>query len=439
MQPLAVIGLLGLAITVIVILHRFVDKQSNIMAVKKFDRWKKEGDEEHQRRMALLDAEYRAMQQKCASEYELKRRAADDYSAGKIREADLYYHDKKRQVDSYMDLLEDLKRQIGQSKFSSRWIASQYEKLMDRTLEFITFRTQYRSEKTAEVLATQRKLRKEAERKARFFELLLSYYENLFPWLQDYRDEDDDLVIGQYDDPVSGGDVRDDDESSYWLSPEEWARLSSVERNQLALDRYVKSRNRSPHEIGRDYEAFIGYGYESQGYQVTYHGMLMGVEDLGRDLICTKNGVRLVVQCKCWSAARVIREKHINQLFGTMVEYAIRNHCVLDGCLGRLQSIEDLTKTKVKGVFVTSTLLSEEARCFADVLGIEILQGLVPGNYPRIKCNVNPDRNTKIYHLPFDQQYERIAINRSEGDFYAFTVLEAENGGFVRAKRHFAD
>lgn len=220
MQPLAVIGLLGLAITVIVILKHFVDKQSNIMAVKKFDRWKKEGEDEHRRRLASLDVEYRTIQQKFASEYEQSRRAADDYNAGKIREADLYYHEKKRQVDAYMDMIEDLKNQLKNSKFSCRWIATQYEKLMDRTQEFIIFRTQYRSEKTAEVLATQRRLRKEAEGNARYFELLLSYYENLFPWLQEYKDAEDDLVLGQYDEPISGGVVRDDDESSYWLSNE---------------------------------------------------------------------------------------------------------------------------------------------------------------------------------------------------------------------------
>jgi hypothetical protein len=39
----------------------------------------------------------------------------------------------------------------------------------------------------------------------------------------------------------------------------------------------------------------------------------------------------------------------------------------------------------------------------------------------------------KIYHLPFDQQYDRTKIRPGTGEKYAYTVAEAENDGFRRA------
>ena len=57
-------------------------------------------------------------------------------------------------------------------------------------------------------------------------------------------------------------------------------------------------------------------------------------------------------------------------------------------------------------------------------------------DYPRIKCNVGRDSygfKTKIYHLPFDQQYDNVIIEPQKGECFAFTVEEAENKGFRRA------
>ena len=61
-----------------------------------------------------------------------------------------------------------------------------------------------------------------------------------------------------------------------------------MERNQLALDRYKASHKKSKWQIGRDYELYIGYRYSQSGYSVDYFGSYMGLEDLGRDLICKK-------------------------------------------------------------------------------------------------------------------------------------------------------
>ena len=55
--------------------------------------------------------------------------------------------------------------------------------------------------------------------------------------------------------------------------------------------------------------------------------------------------------------------------------------------------------------------------------------------YPMIKCNINQRSKEKIYHLPFDQQYDRAKIDMNKGEFYASSVSEAEEAGFRRAKR----
>jgi len=41
----------------------------------------------------------------------------------------------------------------------------------------------------------------------------------------------------------------------------------------------------------------------------------------------------------------------------------------------------------------------------------------------------------KIYHLPFDQQYDRTKIISDKGEKYVYTVAEAEKAGFRRAWR----
>ena len=55
------------------------------------------------------------------------------------------------------------------------------------------------------------------------------------------------------------------------------------------------------------------------------------------------------------------------------------------------------------------------------------------GKYPMIKCNISSNGN-KIYHLPFDQQYDKTLI-RNVGECYVSTVKEAEEKGFRRAFR----
>ncbi len=201
------------------------------------------------------------------------------------------------------------------------------------------------------------------------------------------------------------------------MSKEEYDKLNTTQRNQLALDRYVSNR-KSKWQVGRDYEMYVGYKYSLKNYNIEYSGIIKKLEDMGRDLIATKDEEILIIQCKNWSQDKIIHEKHIFQLYGTVVLYQIN------------------TLYKVKGIFITSTALSEKAKLVANYLNIEVIENYSLGQFPRIKCNINRQTQEKIYHLPFDQKYDKTIIEPKKGEFYAYTVEEAESQGFRRAFKH---
>lgn len=272
------------------------------------------------------------------------------------------------------------------------------------------------AERVREV-ASQRRV---AEKLYRVLKYKLEYYENLFPWLVDFTGEDVDDLIRQITERKERGKEEleePDDPVKKWLTQAEYSRLSTVERNQRALDRYWRKK-KSKWEIGRDYERYIGYLYESRGYAVYYQGIVEGLADLGRDLICRKDSWVEIVQCKYWSKEKQIHEKHIFQLLGTVIAYRI-----------------DYPKARVTPWFITSTTLSETAKRFAKELDIRWAENYPLKPYPCIKCNVSRRDGTKIYHLPFDQQYDRALIEEERNECYVETVREAEALRFRRAFR----
>ena len=86
-------------------------------------------------------------------------------------------------------------------------------------------------------------------------------------------------------------------------------------------------------------------------------------------------------------------------------------------------------------VLYTTYECSDTARKFAQLLGVRLFENVAFQPYPCIKCNVSRIDGQRIYHLPFDQQYDDTIIGDDEDDFYAMTVTQAENAGFRRAYR----
>ena len=263
-----------------------------------------------------------------------------------------------------------------------------------------------------------RKIRADARQQitaAKVAEYELEYLKSLYPVL-------DEVLASDYKDIQYKKELPDYDYTKDYLSKEEWSLLNETERNQLALDRYIDSHKKSKWQIGRDYELYCGYLYECKGYSVEYFGSNKGLEDLGRDLIATKDSLTDIVQCKYWSKDKCIHEKHIFQLYGTLTCYLIENN---------------LPELLVRGVFITNITLSDMARNVADRLGIVVKENVPIGDFPRIKCNIGHDEfglQTRIYHLPMDQQYDKVKLHK-KGEKMVFTVKEAEDSGFRRAYR----
>lgn len=251
-----------------------------------------------------------------------------------------------------------------------------------------------------------------------------NYLLAMFPELQEYID-------GEAVQELSSEVPEElDDKRQYYIPKEEWETLNESQKSQIALDRYNERRRLTNSQVGRDYEEYIAFLFRNRckGAVIDMYGEQKGLADLGRDLIVKHSGKVYIVQCKRWSQDRVIREKHIMQLFGTTIEYCWEM---------KKKDIHplDVIGKSVIPVFVTTTELSPTANRFAERLGV-IVYKVPMGDYPQIKCNIGKE-GERIYHLPFDQQYNTTIIEHNKGEFMAWTVQEAEDRGFRHAMRHY--
>lgn len=289
-------------------------------------------------------------------------------------------------------------------------------------------RPAYAQARNVKEIAKEKKLFKKEAQVAKY---IIEYYESLFPWLQEYVGFNSDELIKS----VYSENYIEEDPVAFYITKSEYENLSVTERNQRALDRYW-NRDKDPWQIGRDYERYIGYLYEIKGFKVHYHGIEKIKDDLGRDLICTKGDYIQIVQCKYWSHQKAIpiRENHITQLYGTTIKYFLDfNKASKNPQLSLFPDI--LKESKISPVLIATTELSNTAKEFAEILNITVHKIPMDKNYPCIKCNINKQTNERIYHLPFDQQYDHTQIELSKGEMWARTVTEAENNGYRRAYR----
>jgi hypothetical protein len=334
---------------------------------------------------------------------------------------------------------EELEKIAGQKATGFPWLARAYSKyfqLQDRKSAKYLETKKHPARKTArEIRRDIAKKRREAEEKWRILRARVDYYETLFPWLTELVDEDiDDLLL------QVGGERRDEstdapskDPVRRWIPEGQYRSLTTAERNQMALERYLESR-KSKRKIGRDYERYVGYVWEQKGYTVEYYGIEQGLEDLGRDLIATKGEETCIIQCKMWSRHKTIHEKHLFQLYGSTVKYRIQNE--RESHSRQMSMFNDRPTGQIQPIFVTTTTLSSMAHKVAEALDVRVLEEYeYDSSYPMIKCNVARGTGEKIYHLPFDQKYDDVIIEPERGERYVKTAHEAERLGFRRAHR----
>ena len=353
-------------------------------------------------------------------EMDRKRKDIESFHIARQQELESFHVARQQEFERLLQETRELKTEFGKGFICGRkWLANAFAEFVftrDTEAECALVVKPNPAWKAAEAVSELRSKRTDMARKLKFLEYQLASYEEYFPFLLDYRDAILDEVIDMRQGDVDAMEDIDPALSLGYLSKGEYDGLSHAEKFQLALDRYWQ-RNKGNVEIGRLYERYIGYLYETGGWAVSYQGIIRGYEDYGRDLICTMDGSALVVQCKCWSKHKIIREKHIMQLYGTYVLYCITEQT-----------------HSVSPVFITSTSLSKEAEMVAAELGVEVRHEELK-RYPMIKCNINGSTGERIYHLPFDQQYDRVLVGNEPGEFYAETVQQAEMAGFRRAYR----
>lgn len=247
------------------------------------------------------------------------------------------------------------------------------------------------------------------------YEYQLGYLIDLYPDLAEVLE--DEFV----ENPVI--DYKEYDPIKDWISPEEYRNMPEAKRNQLALDRYNKNKNNW--QIGRDYELYVGQYFENLGFKVDYNGMNRGYEDRGSDLIAKKDGKTFIFQCKyrghkkTTGEEKQLHENSVTQLLGTTARYAVEHK---------------IPKEKIRPYLITNKTLEEDAKKCAAFLGISYIERMEFKRFPQIKCNISKD-GEKIYHLPMDQQYNKVKIDKP-GECYAYTVDEAEQLGFRRAFRY---
>lgn len=250
------------------------------------------------------------------------------------------------------------------------------------------------------------------------FEYLLSIY----PELRVYREDDAYLQYMQEEEQRCN--------IISWISDTEYRELSEIEREQLAVDRYIENyKNKwTSWEKGRNYEIYVAYmlyndkSILDDGFDIIQEGLNKKLEDKGRDIIAThrRTGQVLIIQCKNWSEHSMIRENVIFQLYGSYMQWLIENN-------------KNLTDDVVPCLYYTCDLSPEAEEC-ARMLKVKCVK-FPMGKFPAIKCNVNKNTNQLIYHLPFDRHYDLVKIN-AKGKGYKFSIAEAIKEGFRRAYNH---
>lgn len=201
-------------------------------------------------------------------------------------------------------------------------------------------------------------------------------------------------------------------EHDRWLAEKRSAPPPTPESNAPSANTAPPKPNQyTPAELGKMYERYIGYQYWQKGYDVEYHGINKGLEDLGIDLICRNGRDTILVQTKYWAAHNPVRENTVFQLYG-----AARYWQAL------------YPDQNISATIVTSSGFSEQARAAARVLCITLQAGnKYNPNYPTVKC-IRASNGSRQYRLPEDSDYDSFPRPIT----YLHDTASAENQGFTR-------
>lgn len=405
-------------------------------------------DEYYNRKRMEIDL-HKAKRQTEIDEYREKRQEEiNAYKEGVQEEIDEYKEEIEAEINDWKfsdDTLygirnyemEEYKKKFGitdekqiiraiKSEFPFTYTASMSADFEAALFEEVEKRLRWKSQPAKssadEISEAKRKFRKsqiECKTMLYKYEFLLT----AFPELRKYVEDEKGLL--SLSEAQSYNDFSDNyDRVRDYLSADEYRRLTTTQRNQLALDRY-NARPKSNWVIGTEFEMYCEHILRRRGFETIDYGVRKRLNDLGRDIIAKNDNKTYIIQCKRWAESREVHENVICQLYGTAMEYNFR--------MNRDNPTPTLFDEEVVPMLMTTAELSETAREFAKKLDVVALR-VKMGDYPQIKCHIGRN-GERIYHLPFDQQYYNTHINENEGDRYVDSVEEAERLGFRRAYR----
>ena len=163
-------------------------------------------------------------------------------------------------------LRENVKKIAQDNTQNAPWLAERYAdyfETIDNKIEEYLIYKKNPAVKASEVVSTIKKEKEELLKQNKLLQYQLSFLKFEFPMLEDAIQLDAKDLQDAIDRITNNEEIKDDYEIlTPYLSPEEYQKLSSTEKYQLALDRYMSKKKKSLWEIGISYERYISYIYE---------------------------------------------------------------------------------------------------------------------------------------------------------------------------------
>ena len=171
-------------------------------------------------------------------------------------------------------------------------------------------------------------------------------------------------------------------------------------------------------ELGIEYERYIGYLWESQGYKVIYNGATKGSADGGIDLIFISEFTTYVIQCKRWKKGSYINTEEIKKFHQNVKKFKKSNR-------------ELIGDNNLSAIFYSTVKFTSDAKKVAKRYKIDcqVKEFNIVYEYPSVKCGKTYD-GRKFYCLPFDEEFDKIQLHCDRGDCYKFTIDDAEKSGY---------
>lgn len=248
------------------------------------------------------------------------------YIVDKIQNYKKGLEQREKDIQSQIERNSKIKNEIERIQDNTQdcpWLAERiadYFEMLDTSLEKYLRTKKNPAFKASQIVSEIKKEKRELIKENKKLQYQLSFLKSNFPMLEDAMQLNSDELTEALN-MIYTADIEKDEYEiiKEYISPEEYKKLSTCEKYQLALDRYQNKKKKSLWQIGISYERYIGYIYENMKYNVIYNGALEKKGDFGRDVIAENHDEILIIQCKYWRKESVVRENAIFQLYGTMV------------------------------------------------------------------------------------------------------------------------